>query len=201
MRRERVRAPLTTVALIITNIFIFFLMEVTTGSTLDTNVLLPWGAASTDLVAKGQFWRLFSAMFLHSGMTHLANNMLLLFVLGSNLEPVFGTWRFLCVYLLGGLAGNVAAYYWYTGRGEHVVFIGASGAVFSVMGAVILVVLLCRGQIRELSLQQMLVMLAFSLYFGFASAGVSNVAHVGGLLAGFVLAFPLSIGRLNEMKR
>ena len=201
MRRERVRAPLTTVALIITNIFIFFLMEVTTGSTLDTNVLLPWGAASTDLVTKGQFWRLFSALFLHSGMTHLANNMLLLFVLGSNLEPVFGTWRFLCVYLLGGLAGNVAAYYWYTGHGEHVVFIGASGAVFAVMGAVILVVLLCRGQMRELSLQQMLVMLAFSLYFGFASAGVSNAAHVGGLLAGFMLAFPLSIGRLKEMKR
>lgn len=200
MQRERVRAPLTTVALIITNIFIFILMEVTTGSTLETNVLLPWGAASTELVARGQFWRLFSAMFLHSGLGHLANNMLLLFVLGSNLEPVLGTWRFLCVYLLGGLSGNIAAYYWYTGRGEQVVFIGASGAVFAVMGAVLLIVLICRGHMRELTIHQMLVMLAFSLYFGFASAGVSNAAHVGGLIAGFVLAFPLSIGRLDELQ-
>ena len=102
---------------------------------------------------------------------------------------------------IGGLIGNIAAYYWYTGRGDHVVFIGASGAVFSVMGAVLLVVLICRGRLRELSLRQMLVMLAFSLYFGFASAGVSNAAHVGGLIAGFVLAFPLSIGRLNELRK
>ena len=201
MQRKRVRAPLTTVTLIITNILIFLLMEVTTGSTLDMAVLMPWGAASTELIRQGQFWRLFSAMFLHSGLSHLANNMLLLFVLGSNLEPVLGTWRFLCIYLLGGLGGNIAAYYWYTSRGEQVVFVGASGAVFAVMGAVLLVVLICRGRMRELSIQQMLVMLAFSLYFGFASAGVSNAAHVGGLIAGFVLAFPLSIGHLDELRK
>lgn len=193
--------PLTTIALILTNILVFVLMEATTGSTLRMDVLLPWGAASTDLISAGQYWRLLSAMFLHAGMSHLVNNMLLLYVLGSNLEPVFGTWRLLGIYLFGGLTGNLAAYLLYTRNGENVVSVGASGAVFSVMGALLLLVILCRGRLRDLSIHQLLIMLGFSLYFGFASSGVSNAAHVGGLLAGFVLALPFSIGRRDKLKR
>ena len=196
---KRLAAP-ATVTLIASNVLIFILMEVTTGSTMRTDVLLSWGAASTELIQQGQYWRLVSAMFLHSGMSHLANNMLLLFVLGTNLEAVMGLWRFMTLYLTGGIVGNIAAHLWYVQHGESVVFIGASGAVFATMGAVLLLVIRCHGRMRELSIRQMLVMLAFSLYFGFASAGVSNAAHIGGLVVGFILAIPFSIGRLDELR-
>lgn len=68
---------------------------------------------------------------------------------------------------------------------------GASGAVFAVMGAMIFVVLRNRGKLEDLSAKQILIMAVFSLYFGFASSGVDNGAHLGGLLAGFLLAVML----------
>ena len=72
--------------------------------------------------------------------------------------------------------------------GEYSVSAGASGAVFAVMGAMIYIVLRNRGRLEDLTVRQILIMAAFSLYFGFTSTGVDNAAHVGGLLAGLVLA-------------
>lgn len=71
---------------------------------------------------------------------------------------------------------------------EFSVSAGASGAVFAVMGAMIYIVIRNKGWLGDLSMRQILVMAAFSLYFGFTSSGVDNAAHIGGLLAGFVLA-------------
>lgn len=65
---------------------------------------------------------------------------------------------------------------------------GASGAVFAVMGGMIYVIIRHRGRVADLTVRQMLIMAAFSLYFGFASEGVDNVAHIGGLLSGFLIA-------------
>ena len=127
-------------------------------------------------------------MFLHFGIAHLLNNMLVLFVLGSRLERAAGKIRFLVIYLLGGVAGNVISLLLELDSGDYSVSAGASGAVFAVMGAMIYIVVRNRGWLEDLSWRQIVVMALFSLYFGFASSGVDNAAHVGGLISGGILA-------------
>ena len=136
----------------------------------------------------GEFYRLFTSMFLHFGIEHLLNNMLVLFVLGSRLERVVGKARFLLIYLAGGLLGNVISLAADLGKNSLTVSAGASGAVFAVMGAMIFVVIRNKGHLEDLSMKQILIMAVFSLYFGLASTGVDNAAHLGGLLSGFLLA-------------
>lgn len=117
-----------------------------------------------------------------------ANNMLVLFVLGQRLEPVVGKIKFILIYLLGGLGGNVISLLADVKKNEYAVSAGASGAVFAVMGAMIYVVIWSHGQLQDISTRQILIMAAFSLYFGFTSTGVDNAAHVGGMIMGFLLA-------------
>lgn len=185
---EEFRKEPATIILIILNVLVFLAVEFT-GFSQNTVHMLNWGAAYTpSIVEDGEMYRLFTSMFLHFGMEHLVNNMLVLFVLGSRLERVIGSLRFFVIYFLGGLAGNVVSLLYDLGQGEGAVSAGASGAVFAVMGGMIFVVLLNKGRLEDLSTRQILVLAVFSLYFGFASSGVDNAAHLGGFLAGFVIA-------------
>lgn len=185
---EEFRKEPATLTLIIINIVVFLMVEFT-GLSQDTLHMLDWGAAYTPLIVeKGEVYRLFTSMFLHFGIEHLINNMLVLFVLGSRLERVIGSLRFAVIYFLGGIAGNVVSLLYDLKQGEAAVSAGASGAVFAVMGGMILVVLCNKGRLEDLSMRQILVLAVFSLYFGFTSSGVDNAAHLGGFLAGFILA-------------
>ena len=185
---EELRKEPVTAGLILLNILVFLIVEFT-GSSQNTMHMLDCGAAFTPMIIQGgEYYRLFTCMFLHFGIEHLVNNMLVLFVLGSRLERVIGKIRFLLIYLLGGIAGNVVSLFLELKMQEFSVSAGASGAVFAVMGAMIYIVIRNKGWLGDLSMRQILVMAAFSLYFGFTSSGVDNAAHIGGLLAGFVLA-------------
>lgn len=185
---EEFRREPATILLIILNVLVFLVSE-SAGSSQDVMHMLDLGAAYTPLITEnGEVYRLFTSMFLHFGISHLMNNMLVLFVLGSRLERAVGKLRFLAVYLLGGTAANIISMFLELKTGEYSVSAGASGAVFAVMGAMIYIVLRNRGRLEDLTVRQILIMAAFSLYFGFTSTGVDNVAHVGGLLAGLILA-------------
>lgn len=185
---EEFRREPATILLIILNVLVFLVSE-SAGSSQDVMHMLDLGAAYTPLITEnGEIYRLFTSMFLHFGISHLMNNMLVLFVLGSRLERAVGKLRFLAVYLLGGTAANIISMFLELKTGEYSVSAGASGAVFAVMGAMIYIVLRNRGRLEDLTVRQILIMAAFSLYFGFTSTGVDNAAHVGGLLAGLILA-------------
>ncbi|MDO5799676.1 MAG: rhomboid family intramembrane serine protease [Eubacteriales bacterium] len=185
---EEIRKEPVTAVLLLLNILVFVAVEFT-GTSQDAWHVLDYGAAYTPyIVERGEVYRLFTSMFLHFGIEHLVNNMLVLFVIGSRLERVIGKLRFLLIYLLGGIAGNIVSLFLELRTQEFSVSAGASGAVFAVMGAMIYVVIRNKGWLGDLSVRQILVMAAFSLYFGFASSGVDNAAHVGGMLAGFVLS-------------
>ena len=151
--------------------------------------MLDCGAAYTPMIVQGgEYYRLFTCMFLHFGIEHLLNNMLVLFVLGSRLERVIGKIKFLLIYLLGGVLGNIISLYLELHAQNFAVSAGASGAVFAVMGAMIYIAIRNKGRLGDLSMRQILIMAAFSLYFGFASTGVDNTAHVAGMVSGFLLA-------------
>lgn len=185
--KEELKKEPTTAILIILNILVFLISEVMGGSQ-NISVMLDAGAAYTPyILEQREYYRIVTCMFLHFGIEHLANNMLVLFVLGGRLERTIGKIRFVLVYFLGGLAGNILSLAWELKTENFGVSAGASGAVFAVTGALIYVVIRHRGRIEDLSMKQIMIMAAFSLYFGFTSAGVDNAAHIGGILAGFLL--------------
>ena len=146
---EEIRKEPATMALILINILVFIAVEFT-GTSQDAWHVLEYGAAYTPyIIQNGEVYRLFTSMFLHFGIEHLVNNMLVLFVLGSRLERVIGKIRFLLIYLLGGIAGNVVSLLLELKTQEFSVSAGASGAVFAVMGAMIYTVIRNKGWLGD----------------------------------------------------
>lgn len=188
--RQRKEVPVNSI-LIGLNLIVFLLVELT-GSSLNTQHMLRWGAAGTLDIAMGQqYYRIITAMFLHFGIQHLGNNMLVLLFIGDCLERNVGRWKYFLIYMLGGTGANYLSFLLEMRRGEYVVSAGASGAVFAVIGALFYVVLRNKGHVENFTTRQLVIMCALSLYHGVASAGVDNAAHIGGLICGFFLGFLL----------
>lgn len=187
MKREN-RMAWGTVTLAAVNVIIYLWLSFG-GATEDAGYMLEHGAMYVPyILEQGKYSCLLTSMFLHFGFRHLINNMFMLLVIGSNLEPEMGTARFLITYMASGLAGNVLSGFLDYRTGEYTVSAGASGAIFGLIGALLYVVIRNQGNVRNISGRGMVVMVVLSLYFGFASTGVDNAAHVGGLVAGFFLA-------------
>lgn len=186
-----IRNSICTNILILTNILVFIVLEVQ-GSTLDTKYMINSGAALAPLIVDyGQYYRLFTSMFLHFGIEHLFNNMLILFFIGDNLERVIGKIRFIIIYFVSGLgASALSCIYNYTRR-EIVVSAGASGAIFGVIGALFFVVIANKGRLEDITSLRLGLLIVFSLYYGFSQSGIDNMAHIGGFICGMVLAILL----------
>lgn len=178
-------------AIIAVNIVYFLFLEIT-GSSEETGFMIRKGAMYAPLVLEGkEYYRLFTSMFMHFGISHIANNMLILFVLGDNLERALGKVKYFIFYLICGAGANVVSMLWDLEEYRQVVSAGASGAIFGVIGGLLYAVIANRGQLEDLSTRQLTMVIVCSLYFGFTSTGVDNVAHVAGLVIGFVLAMLL----------
>jgi len=156
--------------------------------------LLAWGANSAaSVVEDRQYWRLLTAAFLHGGFLHLALNMLGLWEAGKQLNRLHGNFQFLLIYLASALAGSALSLHY---SAQQSVAVGASGAVFGVLGALLVAMYQHRGQIPGLTSKNVMtsqgVFLAYALAQGFSKQGIDNAAHVGGLIAGCVLAWLLT---------
>lgn len=153
------------------------------GNTID--FFLEHGALYGPAVKEGEWYRLLTYLFLHSGMEHLLNNMLILYFIGNALERYLGHWKFLLLYLASGIFAALGSVFWNT---SYPVCVGASGAVFGVCGGLAYLVLIHRGNLQGLTKKRMLLFLLLSVYGGFVTQGVDNAAHITGLLSGFLLA-------------
>ena len=186
---EEIKKEPVTVLLILINTLIFLCGGFTGGSENGQHMLECGAAYAPLILEQGHGIGCLAVCFCILGAPHLINNMLVLFVLGQRLEPVTGKIKFFLIYIFGGLGGNMLSLFCvYVCRKTTSLSAGASGAVFAVMGGMIYVIIRHRGRVADLTVRQMLIMAAFSLYFGFASEGVDNVAHIGGLLSGFLIA-------------
>jgi rhomboid protease GluP len=157
------------------------------GLMVQPGPVLERGALVPALVAQGESWRLITSVFLHSGIAHLGFNMLSLYFLGSFTEEAFGRSRFFALYLLSGISGGLA--YLYFGGFDQAA-VGASGAIFGLLGGV-LGYALRRGTFswQNPLIRQLLILLALNLYLGFSIPNISNTAHLGGLAGGFVFGW------------
>lgn len=177
-----------TFALLAANIIYFIYLEVA-GSTEDTGFMIRNGAMYAPLVTElGEYYRLFTSMFMHFGVSHIANNMLILLVLGDNLERALGKVKYFIFYIACGAGANVVSMWFDLKGGAHVVSAGASGAIFGIVGGLLYAVMINKGQLEDLSTRQLVMLIIFSLYLGFSSSGVDNVAHVAGIVIGIILA-------------
>lgn len=182
--------PVNT-AIILINILVFFAVEAT-GSSENTGHMLAWGAAGTrDIYLGHEYYRLVTSMFLHFGIQHLGNNMLVLFFIGDCLERSVGKIKYFLIYFLGGVGANILSLFLEIYKGEYVVSAGASGAVFAAIGGLLYVLLRNRGHVENFTSRQILLLAALSLYHGISSTGVDNAAHIGGLFCGFLLGILL----------
>jgi membrane associated rhomboid family serine protease len=128
----------------------------------------------------GEWWRLLTSAFLHGSFLHIAFNMFVLFALGPTLERVLGHGRYLALYLLAALGGSVASYVFSDIR---TVSVGASGAIFGLMGA-----LLVAGRRLKSDMRQVAILLGINVVIGFLAPGIDWRAHLGGLLVGALVA-------------
>lgn len=169
------------------NVLVFFLLSLR-GNTESGYFMLQYGAMYEPLVTEGhEYYRLITSLFLHFGIQHLLNNMVMLGALGYQLENEIGRIKFLLIYFISGIGGNLCSLYWNVSHGEQVISAGASGAIFGLMGALLYIVAVNRGRLGRLSGRGMLIMVALSLYFGLTSSGVDNSAHIGGLICGILI--------------
>ena len=167
-----------------------FIAETLAGGSTSTEVLVRMGAKVTPLIAAGEYWRLFTCMFLHIGIMHLLFNGYALIAIGTEVERLFGSGRFLAIYLLSGLFGSLASYAFSVNLAA-----GASGAIFGLIGALAAFFALHRerlGSWGQRRLANIAFLIALNLFLGFTQRGIDNLAHIGGLLSGAALGWALA---------
>lgn len=175
----------TIIALNITIVVAMYL----TGKPTGHQTLLRFGAMQSPL-PRSEWWRLITAMFVHIGIFHLLVNTWALMLFGPGLEERYGRGRFIATYLVSGMLGSAFSLAFGGGGGR--IAAGASGAIFGIMGAWLAFfvrhrnVPSLRGQLRSV-----LFLIAINLYFGAATRGIDNFAHIGGLVAGVFIGSAL----------
>lgn len=170
------------------NIVFFLFLEIA-GSTEDAALMLRYGAVYMPYITEyKEYWRLLTSVFMHFGISHLLNNMIVLFMIGDNLERALGHIKYLIFYLVCGVGANVISLFVENITDSYSVSAGASGAIFGVMGGLLWAVIANRGRLEDLTSQRMGIFIVLSLYYGFVSTGVNNAAHVGGAVTGFLLS-------------
>jgi membrane associated rhomboid family serine protease len=143
-----------------------------------------WGMYPAAIALGNQWGRLFTSMFLHGGWLHLGFNMYVLFLLGPPLERLLGHSRFLLLFLLSGMGGAVASYAF---SPIQTLSVGASGAIFGLMAAMIVV-----GRQLGYDVGQVIALFAINIALGFMMSGIDWRAHLGGALVGGVMGWALS---------
>ena len=183
--------PYITMAVIAVNIIVFAVMSIF-GNTLDAQYMAEHGAMYPPYVAEnGQYWRLFTSMFMHFGLMHILNNMVMLGAVGRIVEIAMGHVRFLIAYIVAGICGGVLSYAMMLHNNDYAVSAGASGAIFGMVGALVWIVIVNRGFYEGISRQQVIFMVILMIYYGVSTSGVDNWDHLGGLAGGFIISIVL----------
>lgn len=182
------KKPIITYSLIIINTLIFLLSLFNIVNIDDMYMMF---GANYELVASGEFYRLFTCMFFHADLLHLIFNMYALYVLGTRVERYYGSKRYIVLYLISGL---VASLFSCVFNNINVISIGASGAIFGLFGSIAYFTYHYRGTLREFLTSGIIPTLLLNLIIGFANTGIDMAAHIGGIIGGLLIAMSIGIG-------
>lgn len=174
------------------NLGIFLLTAFESGDILDidSRVLLKYGAKVNILIEQGQVWRLLTCAFLHGGLIHILCNMYSLYIIGPEIQQIYGTTRYLIIYAFSCLLSSLMSYFM-----SPYLSVGASGGIFGLMGALLAFAIIERHRIQKKYISSLLQIIAINLFIGLSVENIDNFAHLGGLIGGIsagYIAYKLS---------
>lgn len=178
------------------NILVFIFVFINGGTT--TTNFIRFGAKYNYGIFNGEHYRLLTSMFLHGDITHLLFNSWALYILGRDVEMIFGKKKFLILYFAAGLTGSVFSYLLNDSVG-----VGASGGIFGLLGAHIYLYILKPDAYKRIFGTDMFVLIGFNLIYGFMRPNIDNVAHIAGLIGGCIAAFAVGVrfdSKINTRK-
>lgn len=181
----KMKFPMITYTLIAINI-LFFIIPVLFGEYNHVVQLLCTHGPS---IRAGQYYRLFTGMFLHDGIMHLALNCYSLYVIGTQMESFLGKIKYLIIYVISGLAGALLSVIF----SGNVASVGASGAIFGLLGSMLYFGYHYRVYLGNVIKSQILPLILINLSVGFIIPGIDNSAHIGGLIGGALITMALGI--------
>jgi len=191
--------PFMTVGLIVIMVLVYGAMTVSGGST-NVNVLITYGAKVNALIQQGEWWRLATPMFLHIGFTHILMNMITLYFVGMQIEAAFGHTRFLVMFLVSGIGGNIASFCF-----SDSLSAGASTAIFGLFGAFMMLgESFWQNPVISQLARTFMAFVVMNIAFDVFTPGIDLAGHIGGLAAGFLVAYTVGvprIGRVSPVKR
>src|SRR4030043_125225 len=181
-----------TLLLIGLNIAFYIYTSVIGGNFLNTcaDMILQYGQVNV-YVFQGDYWRLFTSMFVHADIAHIVGNMLFLLIFGFRGEEMFSISEYLSIYFLGGITGNLLSLL----LPLDTISVGASGAIFAMFGSA---VIYARRSVSQSIIGALIY--AFFLLFLSSGAGVNNFAHIGGLAGGLLIGYVLATRRKPETR-
>ncbi len=183
------KRPIITYALIISNIVMFIMTALAGGSimNIDANLLYDFGGLVTysNMSGASELYRLITSMFLHGDILHIIFNLYALYILGPQLESFFGKKKFFIIYLVSGIVGNLIAM---ATMPDNTVTIGASGAIFGLIGAFIFFGYHYRVYFGQVIKSQIIPILLLNLFLGLMVSNISLAGHIGGLIGGVLAA-------------
>lgn len=189
-----------TPILININLLVFIVMIIS-----GVNIFIPenqdlvnWGANFKPITLEGQWWRLFTACFLHIGILHLLFNMYALLYVGLLLEPYLGKARFIAAYFLSGITASLVSLWW----NDAIISAGASGAIFGMYGVFLALLTsnLLDKSVKNALMTSIVVFVGYNLLNGLKpNSGIDNAAHIGGLLSGMAIGYAF-IPSLKQFK-
>lgn len=195
--------PINMIIVALNVLYFLFIIIIGGGyyAVYDTDIMQKMGALSYETFTAGAWYEIITSVFMHFGLSHLLNNMVLLTYTGCELEKRIGKLPYLILYLVSGMCGNFASLWYYHYIGEYTVSAGASGAIFGVIGALIVVLVVNRTETQNLTSRRLLLMAGITIYYGMTTMGVDNAAHIGGMTSGIIGGFLLSkISQYGKLK-
>ena len=185
----RPKKPIVTYVLLALNILIFILCM------FNDNILPMFAVNRIYITELHEYYRLITGIFLHANLLHLVFNMYALYVIGMQLESFLGKWKYLLVYLLSGLGGSMLSIFF-----SNNFSVGASGAIFGLMGALLYFGYHYRLYLSEAIKNQIIPIVLINLLIGFMIPGIDNVAHIGGLIGGYLSSMAFGIENKSEKR-
>lgn len=177
-------------ALVILNLLIWLFTDFFPTDIGFTTYLL--GAGNNILIGDGQYWRLFTPIFLHANFMHVLFNSFSLVLFGPALEQMIGKWKFVFAYIGAGLIGNIGTYF--MDPTSPTFHIGASGAVYGLFGLYVFMMFMRKDLIDEANAKLVLIILVIGIVMTFANQQINTAAHLFGMLGGVFIA-PLVLSK------
>ena len=184
--------PILTYLLMALQVIVFFILEMKGGST-NTQTLIEFGAKYNPLILTGDWWRFFTPIFLHIGLTHLALNTLSLYFVGIIVERIYGSGRFFVIYFFAGFTGTLLSFLLVPN-----ISAGASGAIFGLLGALLYFGVSYRNLFFRTMGWNVIFILLINLVITFSAPAIDSAGHIGGLIGGFLAA--AIVGLPNKKK-